>query len=83
MITDSTLSMRKKKLNQLTEILNNNLRTFNDNHKVKLVYAYDGSNTKGLMFEGTNTFIVGKMTKSQAIDTISFLSLYLNRLEKK
>ncbi len=70
-------------MNHLTEILNNNLRTFNENHKIHLVYAYDGSNTKGLMFAGTNSFIVGKMTKSQAIDMISFLSLYLNRLEKK
>ena len=79
---DSTLSMRKQKLNQLAEVLKNNLNTFNRTHKIKLEYGNDGSNSEGLKFLGTNSFIAGKMSKSQAIDTISILSLYLIRLEE-
>ena len=60
-------------------ILESNLETFNRNHSIQLEYGDAGGQSKGLKFKGTNSFIVGKMTKSQAIDTVQLLDRYLSK----
>lgn len=70
-------------MNNIKEILKNNLQSFNQNHKTKLEYGSDGSSSNGLKFAGTNSFIVGKMNESQAIDMIRFLESYLRKENTK
>lgn len=75
-IQPSGLRMQRGR-DDYSTILKNNLESFNKHHKIKLEYGSDGGSSNGLKFAGTNSFIQGKMSKSQAIDFIQFLEQYL------
>jgi len=72
------VKIRKAREN-FAELLRNNLESFNRNHTVQLEYGSQGGASKGLMFKGTNSFIVGKMTREQALDAVMVLDRYIDK----
>lgn len=78
---EKTIGLRIRKAREnFAELLRNNLQSFNDHHSLKLEYGTDGGTSKGLKFAGTNSFIVGAMTREQALDCVMVLNRYLNEI---
>jgi len=75
-------AMERNARENFADLLRNNLESFNRNHSPQLEYGDDGGTSKGLKYKGTNSFILGKMTREQALDTVIILDKYLNRIGK-
>jgi len=71
--------IRKQRENN-AEILRSELRSFNRQFPVHVEYGDDGSNRRGLVFEGTHSFIAGAMTRSEAIDCLIFCRRFIDSL---
>ncbi len=71
--------IRKQRDNN-AEILRNTLVTFNRQFPVKVEYGDAGGKSQGLKFEGTHSFIAGKMTRSEAIDCLDFTRRFIDEL---
>ena len=71
------VKIRKARDNN-AEILRNRLRTFNRRFPVELEYGDAGGKLKGLKVAGTHSFLVGSMTRSEAIMCLEFADKILD-----
>ncbi len=79
LIKNQGVVIRKARDNN-AEILRNELTTFNRQFPVKVEYGDAGGQSKGLKFEGTHSFIVASMTRSEAIDCLIFTRRFIDSL---
>jgi len=75
--TQGVIIERKAREN-FSELLRNNLRTFNENYSPPLEYGDVGGKSKGLKIKGQMRFLVGKMTREEALDCVLLLQRYLD-----